>query len=59
MLVVIGKIENSNVHRILVDNGSASNSLYLNKYNKMGLALEFLKPVATSFYGFTGDSIMP
>ena len=35
-LVITAKVGNNNVHRMLVDNGSATNILYLNAFNKMG-----------------------
>ena len=57
-LVIIAKVGNNNIHRMLVHNRSATDIIYLNAFNKMGLSQEYLKPVTTPFYGFTGDSLM-
>ncbi|PON70461.1 hypothetical protein PanWU01x14_081300, partial [Parasponia andersonii] len=45
--------------RVLVDNGNAVDILYFDASKKMGLNESDLKPAATPFYGFTGDSLMP
>ena len=59
MMVVMTKVGNSNIHKILVDNSSVADILYLSTYKKMGLAQEYLRLVSTSLYGFTGDSLIP
>lgn len=56
-LVVITKEGNNNIHRILVDNESAADILYLNAYNRMGLTQEYSWPIMTPLYGFIGDSM--
>ena len=53
------KIGNSNMHRILIDNGSTANIFYLNKYNRITLTQEYLRLVATPLYEFIRDSLMP
>lgn len=58
-LVIIAKVGNSNVHRILVDNRSAVNKLYLNAFQTMGLTDRDLKPATTPLYDFRGDSLIP
>ena len=58
-LVIIAKIGNNNVNRILSDNRSVSDVLYFNSYKRMRLRDEYLRPIAIPFYGFTGDSLMP
>lgn len=58
-LVVIAKIGNNSIHKILIDNSSAINILYANAYQKMGFSNHDLKPTTTLLYEFTGDSIIP
>ncbi|PON72723.1 hypothetical protein TorRG33x02_251180, partial [Trema orientale] len=58
-LMIKAKVRNSNLYRILVDNGSAADILYLDAYKKMGLNEDLLRPVVTPLYGFTGDFLIP
>jgi len=58
-LVVSALIGNRNVHRILVDTGSAVDVLYEDTFHKMGLKQDALAPSPENLYGFTGDSIQP
>lgn len=55
-LVLIAKISNSNVHRILMDNKNAVNILHFNTYRKMGFTKEYIKLVVTLMYEFIGES---
>ena len=58
-LVITTTIENMNVHRTLVDNGSSVDILYLGTYEQMGLGLHKLTHTPILLYGFTGDSLIP
>ena len=42
-LVITAEVGNNNVHRMLVDNESTTNILYLSAFNKMGLSQEYLR----------------
>ena len=53
-LVIIARIANSNVHRLMVDDGSAKDILYLNAYKRIDL-----NPTTSPLYGFTGDHVIP
>ena len=53
------KVGNNNIHKILVDNKSAADILYLNAFNRIRLSEEYLRLVTTSLYGFKRDSLMP
>ena len=44
---------------MLVDNGSATDILYLSAFNRMRLSQEYLRPIMTLLYGFTRDSLIP
>ena len=56
-LVVKVKIGTNNIHRVLVDNGSAANILTYDVYGKMGLLDKDLSPPVGHLYGFTGASV--
>ncbi|XP_031120916.1 uncharacterized protein LOC116024156 [Ipomoea triloba] len=56
-LVIKMDINDTIVHRILVDTGSSANVMYYNAFTKLGLPRSQLKEVRTPLYGFTGDSI--
>ncbi|XP_031099837.1 uncharacterized protein LOC116004036 [Ipomoea triloba] len=56
-LVIKMEINDSIVHRILVDTGSSVNVMYYDAFTKLGLPRNQLKEVRTPLSGFTGDSI--
>ena len=58
-LVIKAMIANNNVHRILVDNGSSVDILYVQAFERMGLKVSDLKPSPNLVYGLTGDSVVP
>ena len=58
-LVVKAMIANKNVHRILDDNGSFVDILYLQAFERMGLKVSDLKPSPNPIYDFTGDLVVP
>ena len=58
-LVSIARVANSNVHRLMVDDGSAMDIFYLDAYKRMGLAESTLSPTTSPLYGFTGDNMIP
>ena len=57
-LVIKAMIANSNVHWMLVDNGSSVDILYYQAFERMGLKVNDLKPSPNPIYSFTGDSII-
>ena len=58
-LVIIVRIANSNVHRLLVDNGSAVDIIYLDAYKRMRLTESELSPTTSLLYGFIRDNVIP
>ena len=54
-LVIIARVSNSKVHRLMVDDGSVVDILYLNAYRRMGLTEDDLDPNSSPLYGFTRD----
>ena len=58
-LVITAQVTNSNVHRLMVDNGSAMDILYLNVYKRIGLTEDDLDLNSSPLYRFTGDHVIP
>ena len=58
-LVSIARVTNSNVHRLMVDDGSVMDIFYLDAYKIMGLAESALSPSTSPLYGFTMDHMIP
>ena len=58
-LVITARIANSNVHCLMVDDGSAADILYLNTYKKMSLTEDDLEPNNSPLYGITGEHVIP
>ena len=58
-LVITPRVANSNVHRLMVNDGSTTDILCLNAYKKMGLTEDDLDPNSSPLYGFTGDHVIP
>ena len=58
-LVIIARVTNNNIHRLMVDDGSIVDILYRNTYKRMGLTEDELDPNSSPLYGFTRDHIVP
>ena len=58
-LVITARVTNSNVHRILVDDGSVVDIIYLDAYKMMGLTVSELSPTTSLLYRFTRDHVIP
>lgn len=58
-LVVSLVVSNYLTRRILIDNGSLADILYLLAFDQMGIDRDKLKPVRTPLVGFTGDRLLP
>ena len=48
-LVIIARVTNSNIHRLMVDDGSTMDILYLNAYKRMGWIEDDLDPTTHHF----------
>ena len=57
-LVITAKVANCNVHRLLVNDDSAIDIIYLNAYKRMGLTESELNPATSPLYGFMGDHVI-
>ena len=58
-LVATTQIANNNVHRMLVENGSAIDIIYLDAYKRMRLNKGDPSLTITLLYGFIGDRRIP
>ena len=58
-LVIIVRMANSNVHRMLVDNGSSIDILYRDAYKKTCMTESDLSPTTSPLYGFTRGHVIP
>ena len=58
-LVVSIRIEDYNMHRVLVDNGSSADILYYLVFQQMGIGKERLIPMNAPLVGFGGTRELP
>ena len=58
-LVITAQIANSDIHRLMVDDGNVVDILYLDAYKRIGLDDNALSPATSPLYGFTRDHVMP
>ena len=57
--VVTIRVEDYNVHRMLVDNGSSADILYYPAFQQMGINRARLTPTNTPLVGFGGTRVLP
>jgi hypothetical protein len=58
-LVVTMTITGSITRRVLIDNGSSADIIYLPAYQQMKIDKEQLRPIDIPLVGFTGDKVKP
>jgi len=58
-LVIMLRIKKYNIRRILIDNGSSANILYMLAFQQMKIAKERLHPFTSPLVSFIGDKIYP
>uniref|UniRef100_A0A2N9ETX9 Retrotransposon gag domain-containing protein n=1 Tax=Fagus sylvatica TaxID=28930 RepID=A0A2N9ETX9_FAGSY len=58
-LVITINIAGLTTRRVMVDNGSSANILYLPTYQQMRLDKDKLRPMDAPLVGFTGDKVCP
>ena len=58
-LVVSIRVEDYNVHRVLVNNGSSADILYYPTFQQMGIDRAHLIPTNASLVGFGGTKVFP
>ena len=58
-LVVSIRVEDYNMHRLLIDNGSSADILYYSAFQQMGIDRERLISMNASLVGFGGIRVLP
>ena len=58
-LVIMLKIENFNICRVLIDNGSSVDIMYLSAFQQMKIDKEKLRPFHSPLVSFFGDKVYP
>ena len=58
-LVIRAVVANKTVHRVLVDNGSSANIIFVSAFDKMDIGRERLEPASTHLRGFSGEKVLP
>ena len=58
-LVVTMTIAGFITRRVLIDNGSSTNIIYLPAYQQIKIDKEWLRPIDIPLVGFTGDRVKP
>ena len=57
-LVIMLRVEEFNIHRVLINNGSLANIIYLPAFQQMKLDKRRIKPFISPLVSFTGDRIV-
>ena len=58
-LVIMLRVEEFNTHRVLIDNGSSIDIIYLPAFQQMKLDKIRIRPFTSPLVSFTGDKIVP
>ena len=58
-LVIMLTIEGYNTRRVLMDNGSSANVMYMTTFQQMMLDPKRLKPFESPLVSFSGDCVYP
>ena len=59
LLVIMLKVEEFNIHQVLIDNRSSADIIYLPTFQQMKLDKKRIKPFTSPLVSFTGDRIIP
>ena len=56
-MVVVLRIENYDLKRVLIDQGSSADVIYFDAYERMGLTIDLLKPFPGTLVGFSNEEV--
>ena len=58
-LVIMLMIEGFNTRRVLVDNGSSADTIYLSTFQQLKVDTKRLRPFESPLANFSGDKVYP
>ena len=58
-MVINCSVAGWNLHKVLVDNGSQADIIFLHAFDRMGISHSLLKPSDNPLYGFGGKGTFP
>ncbi|XP_023928699.1 uncharacterized protein LOC112040039 [Quercus suber] len=58
-LVIMLRVEEFNIHQVLIDNGSSADIIYLPAFQQMKLDKKRIRPFTSPLVSFLGDRIVP
>ena len=58
-MLITARVANSNVNKMLIDNGNVMDIIYLDAYKKISLTETKLTPTTSPLYGFTRYHVIP
>ena len=58
-LVIRVVVANKTIHRVLIDNGSSTDSIFTSAFEKMGIGREKLEPINAYLRGFSRERVLP
>ncbi|XP_030930811.1 uncharacterized protein LOC115956634 [Quercus lobata] len=58
-LIIMLRVEEFNIHRVLIDNGSSANIIYLPTFQQMKLEEKKIRPFTSPLVSFTRDRVIP
>ena len=58
-LIIMLKVEEFNIHRVLIDNGSSVDIVYLPAFQQIKLDKKRIRPFTSPLVSFIGDRIVP
>jgi hypothetical protein len=58
-MVINYRVADWDLHKVLVDNDSQSNIIFLHAFDRMGISHSLLKPADNPLYGFSGKGTFP
>ena len=58
-LVIRAIVANKTVYRVLIDNESSADIIFVSAFDKMGIGREKLESVSAHLLGFLGEKVVP